>query len=67
MDRTINLQNSMIHSSKKSNETLKFTESFLCDEIHDNLRTLALIHPFSDEFKEFFEKVSDLYCQYYCF
>lgn len=61
MDRTINLQSGMIHSNKKSNETQKFTESFICDEIHDNLRALALIHPFSDDFKEIFEKVIDLF------
>ncbi|XP_055319309.1 augmin complex subunit dgt6-like [Sitodiplosis mosellana] len=56
MDRTINSHSGMIHGNKKSNESPKLTESFLCDEIHDNLRTLALIHPFSDEFKDVFEK-----------
>lgn len=60
MDRATNSHSGMIHSNKKSNESLKLTESFLCDEIHDNLRTLALIHPMTDEFKSVFEKVSDL-------
>lgn len=60
MDRATNSHSGMIHSNKKPNESLKLTESYLCDEIHDNLRTLALIHPLSDEFKNVFEKVSDL-------
>ncbi|XP_031630154.1 augmin complex subunit dgt6-like [Contarinia nasturtii] len=56
MDRTTIMQGSMNHSIKKSNESQKFTESFLCDEIHDNFRTLALIYPFSDDFRDTFEK-----------
>lgn len=61
MDRTTIMPSTMIHNNKKSNEPQKLTESFLCDEIHDNFRTLALIYPFSDDFKESFEKVSDLF------
>lgn len=60
MDRTNILHGSMNHLNKKCTESSKLTESFLCDEIYDNLRTLALIHPFSEEFKEIFEKVHDL-------
>lgn len=55
------MDRSMIHTVKNTKDLQKFTESFLCDEIHYNLRTLALIYPFSDEFKEIFEKVSNLY------
>lgn len=59
MDRTI-LHNTTILSHKKTNDCEKFTESILCDEIHDNLRTLGLILPFNDELRDVFEKVSDL-------
>lgn len=61
MDKTATWHTSTFHVNKKSNESEKFTESFLCDEIHDNLRTLALIYPFSDELKDVFEKVSEPY------
>lgn len=60
MDKTAIFHNTTIQNVKKSNDSEKFTEAFLCDEIHDNLRTLALLHPFSDEFNDIFEKVSDL-------
>lgn len=59
MDKTAIFHNTTVQSVKKTTDSEKFTETFLCDEIHDNLRTLALLHPFSDEFKEVFEKVSD--------
>lgn len=60
MDRTLPL-NTTIHNQKKFNGCEKLTESFLCEEIHDNLRVLALVHPFSDEFRAVFEKVSNIY------
>lgn len=59
MDRTI-LHNTTIQIQRKVKDCDKFTESVLCDEIHNNLRTLGLIYTFSDELREVFEKVSDL-------
>lgn len=59
MDKTTILHNTTIQTVKKSNDSEHFTETLLCDEIHENLRALALLNPFSDEFKEIFEKVSD--------
>lgn len=58
MDRTHILNNGVIHANKKLNGLQKCSETFLCDEIHDNLRALALVIPLSDEFKEIFERVS---------
>lgn len=58
MDRTTIAQNITILGNKRATDTEKFSESFLCDEIHSNLRSLSFIHPFTDDFKHLFEKVS---------
>lgn len=52
MDKTLNL-NATTYRGDTHKSTI--TESDLCDGIHDNLRTLTLFYPFSDEMKEIFE------------
>lgn len=61
MDRSTVQHNITTQGIKKTNDVEKITESSLSDEIYDNLRALSLIHPFSDELREVFEKVIDLY------
>lgn len=61
MDRSTMQHNITTQGIKKANESEKITESVLSDEIHDNLRSLSLIQPFSDELREVFEKVIDLH------
>lgn len=56
MDKTF-CPNGTFAVPRRPADAEKFTESFLCDEIHDNLRTLRLAMPFSDEFTQMFEKV----------
>lgn len=58
MDRTIFLSNVTIVGGRKNAETDKFTEHFLCEQIHNNLHALSFMHPFTDEFKILFERVS---------
>lgn len=55
------MDNTVLEGVKNTNDPEKLTEEFLSDEIHDNLRTLALLHPFSNEFNTTFEKVSNLF------
>lgn len=58
MDRTTFLSNVTIVGGKKNVETDKYTENFLCEEIHNNLFALSFMHPFTDELKIQFERVS---------
>lgn len=43
------------------NNSDKLTECTLSDEIHDNLRVLAFMYPFSEELEKVFERVSQCY------
>lgn len=58
MDRTIMQNITIFGAAKRAADTDKFSDSFLCDEIYNNLRALSFIHPFTDEFKDLFERVS---------
>lgn len=57
MNRTAILPNTTMHSQKKTVDCEKLSENLLCDEIHNNFRVLAMVYPFSDEFRTVFEKV----------
>lgn len=51
MDKTI------LNGINRKIDNDNYTESFLCDEIHDNMKMLAFFHPFSDDLKNCFTKV----------
>lgn len=57
MNRTAILPNITMHAQKKSVECEKLSENYLCDEIHNNFRVLAMVYPLSDEFRTVFEEV----------
>lgn len=57
MDRTAIFNSTTFFSSKKPTEINGYTENFLCDEIHSNLRALSFLVPFTSDLKMVFDKV----------